>query len=229
MPDAPCGLVDCPIVKPANIDRRHLRTHSLLPGAEYFRAARSRYSNQVFTPAVGNGRFSPLANRSHLYMAEQRSAALLESALHEADGPNPRIYAATLQAYALHRIRFDEGLKLLDLRDPALADLGLTRGQLTDAGPRHYPCSRRAAQYVAGTKGTVGLLWTSRQGTLHAQRNQDGLAAEVLRHESLDVAVVYQPDFGARIDIIETEALLTDQKPTRFVIELANLLQIAIL
>ena len=229
MRNAPCGQSDCPIVDPSTIDRRRLKTHNLLPGAEYFRATRREYSHQAFTPGVGNGRFSPLTGRSHLYMAEQRSAALLESALHEADGPNPRIYQHTLAAYELHRIRFGAGLVLIDLRDEALATLGLDRGQLTGAGPRHYRCTQQVAEYIAGSKRSAGLLWTSRQGTLHAQRNQDGLAAEVLRHQSLDVAVVYSPDHSAPIDIIGSEPLLTDGKATRFVTELANLLQIAIL
>lgn len=225
-----CGRPDCPIIRPDQIDRRSLRVQTLPAGAEQYRASQLRFGTAVFTPpGNGDGRFSPLDRRGHTYVAGQRSAAILESALHEASGPNPRIYAVTLAAFGLHRLRFAEPARLIDLRDPALADLGVDRSQLTGAGPRHYPCTRAVAERIVGTKGTVGLIWTSRQGSLHAERNPDGLASEVLRHESLDVAVVYTPDHTGAIEVVESETLAVNGQPTRFVVELANLLRIAIL
>lgn len=227
---APCGDVACPIVTPFEIDRRTLRVITLAERTELWRVAHERYEAAAFTPAgAGNGRFSPLPDRSHTYVAEHRSAALLESALHEASGPDPRIYLATLEALRLHRLRFVQPLRLIDLRDSALPALGLDRAGLTGASARHYRCTRRVAEHLAGTKGAHGLLWTSRQGFLHAQRNSDGLAAEVLRHESLDVAVVYSPDFPGRVRSLESQPLVELGRPTRFVVELANLLRIAIL
>jgi hypothetical protein len=85
------------------------------------------------------------------------------------------------------------------------------------------------AERLAGTKHSHGIVWTSRQGRLHAERNRDGLAHEVLRHESLDVAVVYTPDYAGAARIVGSEPLLIDAAPTRFVVELANLLRIAML
>ena len=79
------------------------------------------------------------------------------------------------------------------------------------------------------TKDTSGFLWTSRQGRMHAERNRDGLASEVLHHQRLDVAVVYRNELRGRVRIIDTEPLLDGDEPTRFVRELANLLRIAIL
>ncbi len=226
----PCGRTDCPIVRPEAIDRRSLKVHTLEEGTEQYRASHLRYGATVFTPpGNGNGRFSPLDGRGHAYVAAQRSAAILESVLHEASGPNPRIYAVTLAGVGLHRLRFVESARLIDLRDPALAELGLDRSQLTGAGALHYPCTRAVAERIAGSKGTVGLVWTSRQGALHAERNPDGLASEVLRHESLDVAVVYSPDHAGVVEVVDTASLAVDGVPTRFVVELANLLRIAIL
>ncbi len=228
--ESPCGQADCPIIRPDAIDRRQLRVHTLPAGSEQFRAARSTYGASVFTPAgMGDGRFSPFPEHGHTYIAEHRSAAILESALHEADGPNPRIYRAALAAYDLHRVRFTHPIRLIDLRDPALADLGTERSQLTGALARHYPCTRAVAERIAGTKSTAGLVWTSRQGALHAERNRDGLASEVLRHQSLDVAVVYEQPFLGQIEIVESEPLVVAGEPTRFVTELANLLRIAML
>ncbi len=226
----PCGRADCPIIAPGSVDRRSLKVHTLEAGTEQFRAAQIRFGATVFTPpGNGNGRFSPLDDRGHTYVAAQRSAAIHESALHEASGPNPRIYALTLAGYALHRLRFVEPARLIDLRDPALAELGIDRSQLTGAGPLHYPCTRAVAERIVGTKGTVGMVWTSRQGSLHAERNPDGLASEVLRHESLDVAVLYAPDHIGVVEVVDSDSLTVDGSPTRFVLELANLLRIAVL
>ncbi|MFK8022703.1 MAG: RES domain-containing protein [Ilumatobacter sp.] len=230
MRDTPCGRVDCPIVDPGDIDRRSLRLDTIAAGATRFRVARTEFGTRVFAPlGVGNRRFSPLEGRGHTYVAEQRSAAVLESALHEAAGPNPRIYAATLAAFGLYRLHFDSELRLIDLRDSALIDLGLDRSQLTGADPMHYACTRRVAEALAGTKRTAGVVWTSRQGALHAERNPDGLASEVLRHQSLDVAVLYEPDTPGNVTVTGPEPLVVAGSPTRFVVELANLLRIAIL
>ncbi len=198
--------------------------------AVHYRVADARYADTPFTPSgIGNGRFSPLSDRSHTYVATQRSAALLESALHEAAGPNPRIYRSQLQRFALSHVQFSAAIRVIDLRDDALLELGLDRSQITGANARHYPCTRAVAERIAGTKGSSGLLWTSRQGALHAERNRDGLASEVLRHESLDVAIVYSPDFSGSLLTIGSDPLLVNDQPTRFVLELANLLRIAIL
>lgn len=223
-------MSDCPIIEPGLIDRRSLRVHTLPVGTQWFRVARTAYGDQPFTPpSIGNGRFSPLDGRGHTYIAEQRTASLLESALHEAAGPNPRIYAATLGSYVLTRLRLSGSVKLVDLRDSALQTLRVDRAKLTGADPQHYACTRLVAEHLVGAKASVGFVWTSRQGRLHAERNPDGLASEVLRHESLDVAVLYSPDVVSPIEVLGVEPLLVDGAPTRFVLELANLLRIAVL
>ncbi len=228
--EPPCGQNDCPIVAPGAIDRRSLRVVTQESGAIRYRVAPSQFADAGFTPpGRGNGRFSSLPGRAHTYVAEQRSAALLESALHEAAGPNPRIYQAQLAPLELVTVRFGQSMSLVDLRDDALAGLGLGRHQLTGATARHYPCTRLVADRLAGTKGAAGLLWTSRQGVLHAERNPDGLASEVLRHESLDVAVVYRPDFTGQVDVVDRTPLVVNGEPCRFALELANLLRIAVL
>jgi hypothetical protein len=78
-PEAPCGLPECPVVRPATIDRRLLRVIVLPGGTDRFRVARLEHMNAVFTPeGHGDGRFSPLAGCAHTNVAEQRSAANLE-------------------------------------------------------------------------------------------------------------------------------------------------------
>lgn len=207
-----------------------MRVVSLPQRTELWRVAKRKYESAAFTPAgLGNGRFSPLIDRGHTYVAEQRSAALLESALHETAGSDPKIYLASLQTFGIHRLRFTASLRLIDLRDDALAAIGLDRSQLTGTTARHYRCTQLVAAHLAGTKGSHGMVWTSRQGALHAQQNADGLAAEVLRHESLDVAVVYTPDYPGRVRSIESRPLVEHGQPTRFVVELANLLRVAIM
>ncbi len=51
----------------------------------------------------------------------------------------------------------------------------------------------------------------------------------MLRHESLDVAIVYTPDHTGAVEVVDSEPLASQGEPTRFVVELANLLRIAIL
>ena len=228
--EQPCGRGDCPVVRPGDIDRRKLRVHTLPARSERYRASELRFGTNIFTPeGMGNGRFSRLTGRANAYVAEQRSAAILESALHEAAGPNPRIYAAILAQYAVHRLRFVQPVRLIDLREPELQRLGIEPAQFTAASALHYPCTQATAQWIVGAKDTVGITWTSRQGALHAERNRDGLAAEVLRHQSLDVAVVYKPDHIGKIALLDSEPLVVGGEPNRFVVELANLLRIAIL
>ncbi len=230
MVDRPGGRGVGPVVDPAVIDRRRLRVVTWEPGTERWRATKRRHADSVFTPeGLGNGRFSPLPGRPHTYVAEQRSAALLESVLHEANGPNPRIYRAQLAQHQLVRVRFSAEVRLIDLRDDALAELGLDPAQLTDALPRHYPDTQAVAARLAGAKDTHGFVWTSRQGRMHRERNRDGLAAEVLEHQRLDAAVVYRPDLPGRVRIVDTQPLLDGDGLTRFVRELANLLRIAVL
>ena len=230
MADPPCGVADCPILSPASVDKRTLRTQVLPAGTEWFRVARRAHGDQAFTPTgIGNGRFSPLDGRGHCYVAQQRSASLLESALHEAAGPNPRIYAAQLEPFSLYRLRLEVDVRLVDLRDTALGELGFDRSALTGAGARHYPCTRAVADELVGAKRTVGFVWTSRQGHLHADRNPDGLASEVLRHEQVDVAVLYEPDAAGALTVESGESLVVGGTPIRFVRERANLLRSAIL
>lgn len=161
-------------------------------------------------------------------MAEQRSAALLESALHEASGPDPRIYLSSLASYEILHIQFDATIRLIDLRDPALDNLGIDRAQISNAAPQHYRCTQAVAAQLVDSKGTCGFVWTSRQGTMHAQRNSDGLASEVLRHTALDAAIVYSPDYQGMTTVLQRWPLVVDSQPIRFVRELANLLRIPI-
>lgn len=208
----------------------------------FYRASKTKHRDSMWTPpdnqsAAGGGnggRFSPLDSRNHLYLAQTRTAAILESALHHASGPEPRIYRHELAGWEVSELVLDQSVRLIDLRDDALHRLGIDRDQITGAGAMHYPCTRAwAAGLVArkvGGQRTHGFAWTSRQGRLHSQAHPGGLIADVLAHRAIDVAVLYQPDSSAVPRLVgEPTLLVQGQEPARLIVELANLIQTPLL
>ena len=230
----PCGLPDCPVRPPTTAITKHLKTTTVPHGDELYRCVPTGHAAESLVPGLGNSRFAPLEGRHHTYVGWTKTAAILESALHEANGPNPAVYLAQLGKWQLASLVFDTTIRLYDLRDEALASLGLDRTELTATSPRHYPCSRAWASELAGRSvggyQTHGLIWTSRQGDLHAQANQAGLAADLLRHRAIDAAVVWAPPFDGRLrSTSEPVPLVNGREPIRLVNELANLIGVAIL
>jgi hypothetical protein len=76
----------------------------------------------------------------------------------------------SLKNKGLATLRAPERFRLIDLRDPALTDLGLERLQLVSTTAAHYPCTRQWAKALHSRKiGSVkpaGLLWNSRVAEL---------------------------------------------------------------
>ena len=105
---------------------------------------------------VGNARFSPLSVAGTqvpiLYGAATQTVALLESCFHDVHLLATRTISEPLDlaTRGLIALAAPVSLPLIDLRNDALARLGLTRGQLVATTPEHYPCTREIAILVNG-------------------------------------------------------------------------------
>jgi hypothetical protein len=196
--DAPCGRADCPVPPPSHDALRRLRTTVLPAGGTVHRGFRFGHDPEELAPGTGNTRFAPLPDTSHAYVSTAtRTTALLESALHELSGPEPRIYRVQLRRWGLAPMRLTHDLRLADLRDDELVRLGLGRSQLVTTAPLHYPCVRRWAVAIQprrpGGYPLAGIVWHSRQADVHAAEHADGLLGDLLVHRSVEVAVVWSP------------------------------------
>lgn len=125
-------------------------------------------------PGFGDTRFAPFdaldtqERVPTLYLAESLSAALLETSFHDVHTQTPRVVSELSLHGKLHaRLIPPCDMELIDLRDPQLNRLGLTRPQLASSSPEHYPCTRRVARAVhAGPQHPAGIIWHSRQAEL---------------------------------------------------------------
>ena len=155
-------------------------------------------------------------------------AALLESALHSLVPDSPRIQWPQLVHWSLSRVTLGHDVRLIDLRDPVLAVLGVERSQLVATDPAHYPCTRRWAERLVGWhvggKPTVGLLWNSRQAEIHAAQGVRPLLADVLVGEQAEVALLW-PTARQRLLVADGNPMpLSAGQGLALVQDLANLL-----
>jgi hypothetical protein len=145
-------------------------------------------------------RFAPVTGAPHAYVARREVAALLETVLHDAVPGEPRIRWHQLTHWSISHVTLLRDVRLVDLRDPALATLGLERRQLVATDPGHYPCTRRWAEHLHGRgiggRATQGLIWHSRQAELHAEHGVRPLLADVLVGEQAEVAVLWPSTDG---------------------------------
>ena len=194
--------VTCPVPAPDTFDLRQLTSVVLPAGTPLRRAHKSRYPCDEPVPSVadlpdptGMTRFAPLVGQPHADVARREIAALLESVLHDIVPSVPRIRWRQLRAWSLSHVTLQQDTRLIDLRDPALTNLGLARHQLVATDPGHYPCTRLWAQALCdrhiGGKPTFGLFWHSRQAEVHAEQGIRPLIADVLVGEQAEVAVVW--------------------------------------
>jgi hypothetical protein len=199
----------CPVPDPDEVDLRRLSSVVLRAGAPLRRGHKSRYGADEPVPAathlpppVRMSRFAPVLGQSHAYVARREIAALLESAFHSLTPDLPRISWPHLSEWSLSHVRLRRDVRLIDLRDPVLAELGLARGQLVATDPGHYPCTRTWAARLHGRhiggKATFGLLWHSRQAEVHVEQGVRPLMADVLVGEQAEVAVLW-PAAGQRL------------------------------
>jgi hypothetical protein len=199
----------CPVPDPDDVDLRRLPSVVLPAGTPLRRGHRSGYRAEDPVPATTElpsptemSRFAPVLGQPHAYVGRREIAALLESVLHSVVPDTPRIHWPQLRLWSLSHVTLRRDLRLIDLRDPALARLGLTRGQLVATDPGHYPCTRTWAARLHGRhiggKATFGLLWHSRQAEVHAEQGVRPLMADVLAGEQAEVAVLW-PASGQRL------------------------------
>lgn len=192
----------CPVPDPGQVDLRHL-TSTVLPAATPLRRGhKRRYAPDLPVPATEAlpearrmSRFAPVPGAAHAYVARREVAALLESALHDVVPGTPRVRWPQLTHWALSHVVLRRDVRLIDLRDPALAALGLERRQLVATDPGHYPCTRAWAERLhgrhVGGQATSGLLWHSRQAEIHADQGMRPLLADVLVGEQAEVAALW--------------------------------------
>lgn len=225
----------CPVPDPVSAVLRRVRTHTIAAGVELFRGHRTDHPADGLVPGLGDSRFAPLAGVSHAYVSRRATPALLESAFHDATPPEPRIYPHRLAAWSLSQVQLAVDLRLIDLRDPELARLGINRSQLVTSLPAHYPCTRDWAAALhdrhVGGRPTHGLLWNSRQAELHAAADHNPLTADLLGSgETTEVAVLYAPPGPHRLleDAGHGPGPLAHGEGERFAMAVGNLIGAAV-
>lgn len=192
----------CPVPSPDDVDLRHLTSMVLPADTPLRRGHKSRYAPDQPVPAThalpdptAMTRFAPVPGALHAYVARREIAALLESALHDLVPASPRIRWPQLAAWSLSHVTLRSSIRLIDLRDDALAALGLDRLRLVATDPGHYPCTRAWADRLhgrhVGGKPTYGLIWHSRQAEIHADQGIRPLIADVLVGEQAEVAILW--------------------------------------
>ena len=238
MTDPPCGYPDCPVADLTPERLRALASTVWPAGTPLRRGHKSAFPDSAaLVPGVGDTRFAPLGDTDHVYVATTSVAALLESALHDATPPDPRIRTAQLGMWRESAVRLTQPARLIDLRDEQLDRLGIDRSELVATSAIHYRCTRRWAAALRGRHiggyPTTGAVWNSRQIELHARAIAHRPAVqELLTTSSAEVAVIWA-DRGAptslEADPIGGLGPLSAGPGLDFTIDLGATLQIPIL
>lgn len=193
----------CPVPGPRTVDLHGLRTVRIGAGRAFHTAYRRQRWPELFNASSSSdARFSPLSGEGSivptLYLAATQTVALLETTFHDVHASTERLISESLQlrTRGLVTVSSPVPLSFIDLRDDALARLGLTRAGLVATTPDHYPCTRDwAVELHARRVGRVrpaGILWRSRIAELAAG---DSLLLGDLLVPGSDVCVV----FGDRV------------------------------
>ncbi|HEV2362083.1 MAG TPA: RES family NAD+ phosphorylase, partial [Acidimicrobiales bacterium] len=158
------------------MNRRRLRVAIIPSGQRMFHACFFRHGYDSFNPGLGRSRFAPIADgHGHsvatLYLAEDEGVALLESVFHEVTPSGERVIRERdLRVRGLAHVAPPAPLRLVDLRDSALTELGIERAGLVTTRAAHYPCTQEWAAWfhTNGVRGREvdGLLWHSRMAEL---------------------------------------------------------------
>ncbi len=225
----------CPVPGPDDVDLRRL-TSVILPAGTSLRRGHKRHhppdepvpARSVLPSPVRMSRFAPVVATAHVYVARREIAALLESALHDVVPGHPRVRWPQLGHWAISHVRLRREVRLIDLRDDALARLGLERHQLVATDPGHYPCTRAWADRLhgrhVGGQPTAGILWHSRQAEVHADQGVRPLLADVLAGEQSEVAVVWTDGARRLLEVTGGPWPLAEGRGLEVVRDVANLL-----
>jgi hypothetical protein len=165
----------CPVLPEADLPP--LPAAIIAAGRPLFRCYDGTWGYDEPNPGYGDARFSPFDSPSGnrvptLYLGDTQLAALLETVFHDVHQSSTRlVFDTALRDNLLAHVRLPSDLRLADLRDPVLNDLGLERNQLVSSPAEHYPCTRRLARHIheigTGLEMVDGILWHSRQAELH--------------------------------------------------------------
>jgi RES domain len=163
----------CPVPNPGDVDLRRLRLIRLPAGLVFHTAYRRAHWRALFNPSgAANARFSPLVVGGRvvptLYGAAAQTVAMLESCFHGVHDLATRFISEPLDLgpRGLVALNAPFSLSLIDLRNDALARVGMTRTQLVATTPEHYPCTREWTvafhRRRIGGVAPAGILWQSR-------------------------------------------------------------------
>lgn len=230
----PCGLSDCPVPEPVESLLAQTRTANWEAGGHYHRTLRSARPADQLVPGKGDTRFAPIPGASHVYLGRTATVTLLEVVFR--DTSNTGMYRAALEGWCSAPVTLRAPLRLIDLRDGELDRLGIARDALVATESKHYPCTRAwaTALHAHQVNGASpdGILWYSRQGDVYRQRHSSGLLGDLLTHDSVEVAIVWDPPAGVSVLLADgppSELRDANGEASQLVVELANLLQYPIL
>ena len=237
MTAAECPYPDtCPVGDPQTLKLTGLRLHTINANTQLFNVASSDYIAGVFNSSGrGAGRFSPITKpvgvTGHVYLGSTRIAALLETAFHEI-GPgrtNAIDEANDLAGWHLRTFSFRRPLRLIDLRDNALARMGINRTALISSSPAHYRCTREWAHRLRSWgRNHDGAVWDSRIAEIAATRSP---FLDALKETTFDEAMIIWDDHltaeDLNVDVSADDLASPHQRA--LVDEIANLLDVAIL
>lgn len=175
----------CPVPDPDPVlVGKTLLLHAYPSGIPFRRVYATRYGYGEFNPGSGQSRFAPLERDGDpiptLYGANTSKAALLETIFHDVAAPQTDrlIHIADLRDHGLAYLNTPMELRLIDLRDDALANIGLERRQLVSTPASHYPCTQQWAASLHAATSRVdplvhGIIWYSRQAELTGQQHPE--------------------------------------------------------
>jgi RES domain len=153
-----------------------LKTVILASARTLYRVYSGTYGYDQHNPGFGDTRFAPIDDPTtdkrlpNMYLGETPTTVLLETVFHDVhDAGSKVIYDHQLVGKLLAHMVVPDDATLGDLRDPALDELDLTRGEVVSSPAEHYPCTRRLATEALAQSHTPplqGLIWHSRQAEL---------------------------------------------------------------
>jgi hypothetical protein len=166
---------------------------TLTAGGLWFRCYDPKWGYDEANPGYGDQRFTPFHDPvtgrrvPSIHVAATREAALLETVFRDMADAGGFVYLTLLRERALAHVALPRDARVADLRDDALAGLGVPRSAVVSSSPRHYPCTRRLAVAIHrdGAEGAAvdGIVWHSRQ-------------AELAGGPPVEVAVLFADRFG---------------------------------
>lgn len=192
-----CPAPPCPVVAVGDVDLRRRRVVTWPAGTQLHRVGSAVHPLDALNPSVSGGRFSPRPGLAHVYVARRQAVALLETVFHDV-GPGRtarRVFQdVALAGRHLGRVVTARAVRLLDLRDEALAQLEVDRGQLLTTSAAHYPCTAPLLDVMlsspVGGAALDGAVWHSRVAEL-ARDGGTALADDLLHGEVAEAAIMF--------------------------------------